>query len=115
MRDERGRPVNPRSPAMLAEMFAYADELAEHKRRHPADDVMTALVEARVDGERLDDAELSMFFFLLTSPATTRCAPPCPAASWRWSSTPRQYRRLREDRRCCPARSRRCSGGTRRS
>jgi cytochrome P450 len=41
-RDERGRPVNPRSPAMLADMFDYADTLADHKRREPADDVMTA-------------------------------------------------------------------------
>ena len=27
-------------------MFAYADDLAAHKRRHPADDVMSALVHA---------------------------------------------------------------------
>ncbi|MFD9635664.1 cytochrome P450, partial [Streptomyces violascens] len=36
-----GRPVNPRSPAMLAEMFAYAQELAAYKRERPADDIMT--------------------------------------------------------------------------
>ena len=66
VRDVNGTPINPRSPAMLAAMFAYAGELAAHKRRHPADDVMTALVEARVDGERLTDTELQMFFFLLT-------------------------------------------------
>ncbi|MFF5971095.1 cytochrome P450 [Streptomyces sp. NPDC012769] len=59
--DAGGRPVNPRSPAMLAEMFAYAQQLAAHKRAHPADDVMTTLA----TGE-LHDAELEMFFFLLT-------------------------------------------------
>ncbi|MFF8411214.1 cytochrome P450 [Streptomyces omiyaensis] len=56
-----GRPVDPRSPAMLAEMFAYAQELAAHKRRHPADDLMTALATTE-----LADAEMEMFFFLLT-------------------------------------------------
>ncbi|MGW4051984.1 cytochrome P450 [Streptomyces sp. NPDC004779] len=56
-----GRPVNPRSPAMLAEMFGYAQELAAHKREHPADDLMTALATTE-----LADAELEMFFFLLT-------------------------------------------------
>ncbi|MFI8962311.1 cytochrome P450 [Streptomyces sp. NPDC053493] len=59
--DAEGRPVNPRSPAMLAEMFAYAQELAAHKRTHPADDVMTVLARSA-----LHDAELEMFFFLLT-------------------------------------------------
>jgi cytochrome P450 len=61
-----GRPVNPRSPAMLADMFAYAQQLAAHKRAHPADDVMTALATAEIDGRRLTDPELEMFFFLLT-------------------------------------------------
>ncbi|MFD9035247.1 cytochrome P450 [Streptomyces sp. NPDC059567] len=59
--DERGRPVNPRSPAMLAEMFDYARELAAYKRKHPADDIMTALATSE-----LLPAELEMFFFLLT-------------------------------------------------
>ncbi|RPE39537.1 cytochrome P450 [Streptomyces sp. Ag109_O5-1] len=60
--DEQGRPVDPRSPAMLRDMFGYARELAAYKRRNPADDVMTALAR---DGE-LADGELEMFFFLLT-------------------------------------------------
>lgn len=59
--DAEGRPVNPRSPALLAEMFAYARELAAHKRKHPADDVMTSLAACE-----LADAEMEMFFFLLT-------------------------------------------------
>ncbi|CUM37527.1 putative cytochrome P450 hydroxylase [Streptomyces venezuelae] len=59
--DAEGRPVNPRSPAMLAEMFGYAQELAAYKRTHPADDVMTSLATSE-----LADAELEMFFFLLT-------------------------------------------------
>lgn len=65
VRDASGRPVNPRSPAMLADMFDYARQLAADKRRHPADDLMTALVSASVDGRSLADAELAMFFFLL--------------------------------------------------
>ncbi|MFB7630199.1 cytochrome P450 [Streptomyces sp. NPDC056149] len=57
-----GRPANPRSPALLQDMFAFARELAAHKRRHPADDVLTALA---ADPE-LTVPELEMFFFLLT-------------------------------------------------
>ncbi|HZF92946.1 cytochrome P450 [Streptomyces sp.] len=62
VRDERGRPVDPRSPAALRDMFDYAQRLAAHKRRHPGDDVLTTLAQ---DGE-LGEAELEMFFFLLT-------------------------------------------------
>ncbi|HEX5493968.1 MAG TPA: cytochrome P450 [Mycobacteriales bacterium] len=56
-----GRPANPRSPAMLADMFGYARRLATYKVEHPADDVMTALAHAE-----LADGELEMFFFLLS-------------------------------------------------
>lgn len=56
-----GKPVNPRSPASLRDMFDYAHTLAAHKREHPADDVMTALA---TDPE-LTAPELEMFFFLL--------------------------------------------------
>ncbi|NBE50777.1 cytochrome P450 [Streptomyces boluensis] len=61
-----GRPANPRSPAMLGEMFDYAQRLAAFKRRHPSDDVMTALAHATDGDTRLTAPELEMFFFLLT-------------------------------------------------
>lgn len=61
VRGPDGRPVNPRSPAMLADMFGYARQLAAYKVEHPADDVMTALAHAE-----LADGELEMFFFLLS-------------------------------------------------
>jgi cytochrome P450 len=58
-------PVDPRSREALADMFAYAHALAEHKRTHPADDVITILLQAEIDGERLSDEEFENFFFLL--------------------------------------------------
>ena len=48
-----------------AEIFGYAAEVAAERRAHPRDDLMTALVHAEVDGERLDDMELNMFFVTL--------------------------------------------------
>jgi cytochrome P450 len=102
VRDEHGRPVNPRSPAQLAEMFAYARDLAEHKRRHPADDVVSALATARVDGESLDDAELEMFFFLLTIAGNDTVRSALPGGVLALLEHPGQYRRLREDRALVP-------------
>jgi cytochrome P450 len=97
-RDARGRPVNPRSPAALADMFAYADELAAHKRRHPADDVMSALVNAEVDGEKLTGDELKMFFFLLVIAGTDTTRSALPGGVLALAEHPDAYRRLRDDR-----------------
>lgn len=40
-------------------------ELADERRSNPADDLMTALVESEIDGERLTEAEIGAFFVLL--------------------------------------------------
>jgi cytochrome P450 len=47
-------------------LTGFATELAAHRERHPDDDLMTALVQAEVDGERLTHAEIAAFFVLLS-------------------------------------------------
>jgi cytochrome P450 len=101
--DADGRPVNPRSPAQLADMFGYAEELAEAKRRHPGDDVMTALVQAEVDGERLTDAELKMFFFLLVVAGNDTVRSALPGGVLALVEHPGEYARLRADPGLLPA------------
>jgi cytochrome P450 len=44
----------------------YATELAKHREQHPGDDLMTALVQAEVDGDRLTHAEIAAFLVLLS-------------------------------------------------
>ena len=48
------------------EMFLYAQELAEKRRAAPADDIITALLSAEVDGESLSDMDFNLFFMLLS-------------------------------------------------
>ena len=60
---EYGNPMD--ANVALIEMFNYAHELAERKRAEPTDDIVSTLVHAEVDGERLTDIEFNMFFFLL--------------------------------------------------
>jgi cytochrome P450 len=50
----------------IVTLSQFAGELAAHRERHPADDLMTALVQAEVDGERLTHAEISAWFVLLS-------------------------------------------------
>jgi cytochrome P450 len=101
--DAEGRPVNPRSPAMLADMFGYAEELAERKRAEPADDLMTALVRAEVDGQRLTDAELKMFFFLLVIAGNDTVRSALPGGALALVRHPDAYRRLRADPELLPS------------
>jgi cytochrome P450 len=44
----------------------FATELAKHREQHPGDDLMTALVQAEVDGDRLTHPEIAAFLVLLS-------------------------------------------------
>ncbi|MGI5458944.1 cytochrome P450 [Streptomyces sp. CA-249302] len=89
--DPTGKPVNPRSPAALRDMFGYAQQLAAHKRRHPADDVLTVLAQ---DPE-LADAELEMFFFLLTVAGNDTVRSAAPGGLLALAEHPEAYEQLR--------------------
>ncbi|WP_413471169.1 cytochrome P450 [Streptomyces noursei] len=86
-----GRPVDPRSPAMLRDMFAFARELAAHKRRHPGDDVMTVLAADR----ELAVPELEMFFFLLTVAGNDTVRSAAPGGLLALAGHPDAYAALR--------------------
>jgi cholest-4-en-3-one 26-monooxygenase len=47
------------------ELYAYAHDLAAKRRASPADDVMTVLLKAEVEGHSLSELEFDMFFLLL--------------------------------------------------
>ncbi|WP_031093134.1 MULTISPECIES: cytochrome P450 [unclassified Streptomyces] len=96
--DGAGRPVNPRSPAMLADMFAYAGQLAAYKRRYPADDIMTTLAH---DAE-LADAELEMFFFLLTVAGNDTVRGAAPGGLLALAEHPEAYELLRAGKAAVP-------------
>jgi cytochrome P450 len=57
-------------------MWNYAQELGEARRKDPKDDIATALVQAEVEGQRLTAAEFGSFFVLLCTAGneTTRNA-----------------------------------------
>jgi cholest-4-en-3-one 26-monooxygenase len=47
------------------EMFMYAKELADQRRNDPRDDIVTALLNAETDGDRLSEMDFNLFFLLL--------------------------------------------------
>jgi cholest-4-en-3-one 26-monooxygenase len=51
--------------AANAELMGYAYAMAEERRKCPADDIVTRLIQADVDGDILDDTEFGFFVVLL--------------------------------------------------
>src|SRR5256714_1054915 len=47
------------------EMFMYANELAAQRRTDPRDDIITALLDAEVDGDTLTEMDFNLFFLLI--------------------------------------------------
>jgi cholest-4-en-3-one 26-monooxygenase len=50
---------------LVPELFASCDKLIAERRERPTDDLMSVLVHAEVDGQRLEEHEIVMGFFLL--------------------------------------------------
>lgn len=48
-----------------AELMAYAYNMADERRRCPADDIVTRLIQADIDGDGLGDVEFAFFVILL--------------------------------------------------
>jgi cytochrome P450 len=59
------RPIEVLGGALWT-LTEFATELAKHREQHPGDDLMTALVQAEVDGVRLTHAEIAAFLVLLS-------------------------------------------------
>src|SRR5262245_32148291 len=53
--------------ALMRSIEAVAHRLAEERRREPKDDMLSQLVSAEVDGQKLSDTEIGGFFRLLLS------------------------------------------------
>jgi cholest-4-en-3-one 26-monooxygenase len=47
------------------EMYMYANQLARERKDHPRDDLVSVLMNAEVEGERLSEVEFDQFFLLL--------------------------------------------------
>jgi cytochrome P450 len=51
-------------------LFGVGSDLAAHRRKHPADDLMTNLVQAEINGARLTDDDIGAFMVLLSVAGT---------------------------------------------
>jgi cholest-4-en-3-one 26-monooxygenase len=78
-------------------MFAYADAMCAERREHPRDDLMSVLLAAEVDGDKLSDMQLSAFFMLLQNAGSETTRNLITTGTLALLQRPDQLRRLRAD------------------
>lgn len=79
------------------EMFMYAAKLADICRKHPADNLGTALLNAEIDGNRLTDLEFNSFFLLLAIAGNETTRTVTTNGMLAMMQNPEQFRAVRED------------------
>ena len=81
----------------LMALRTYSDQYADLKRRSPGEDLMTSLVQAEIDGERLTNDEIGAFFVLLAVAGLDTTRHTASYALKALSDFPDQRRLLLED------------------
>jgi len=82
-REEGVTDVPPAGVEAALKLVVYYAELIADRRAHPGDDLVSALCAAEVDGDRLTDAEITGFLFLMVvagNETTTKLL----AHAWYW-------------------------------
>ncbi|HXY28785.1 MAG TPA: cytochrome P450 [Acidimicrobiales bacterium] len=84
------------------ELYAYAAELYAKKRIDPHDDLMSVLTAVEVEGERLSELELELFFLMLTVAGNETTRNLMSGAMHTFFQFPEQWQRLLGDRTLLP-------------
>lgn len=85
-----------RSEAAFA-MYAYADAMCEERKNEPRDDLMSVLLAAEVDGDRLTQMQIALFFLLLQNAGSETTRNLITSGLVALLAEPAQYAALRDD------------------
>jgi len=92
--DRKADEVQVEAASILHEIAA---EMYEERLKNPTDDLFTGLVQAEVDGEKLDEAQLGAFFVLMSVAATDTTKHTSSFAVLGMTEFPEQRQWLMED------------------
>jgi cholest-4-en-3-one 26-monooxygenase len=84
------------------ELYAYAADLYSKKRLDPHEDLMSVLTQVEVEGDKLSELELELFFLLLTVAGNETTRNLISGAMYTFFQNPDQWARLRDDRSLMP-------------
>jgi cytochrome P450 len=93
---EKNRHLPFSSPVSL-EMFEYGRKLARSRRADPRDDIVTALVQAEIDGVPLTEREYDVYFLLLATAGNETTRHTISHGLLALIENPEQLERLRRD------------------
>jgi len=79
------------------ELYVYANDLAAKRRIDPRDDIVTKLINAEIEGDRLSELEFDLFIMLLTVAGNETTRNTISWGMWALMQHPEQYRALVED------------------
>jgi cytochrome P450 len=82
--------------AIFTEIIEYVNAQIAERKAAPREDLVTALMNAEVDGEKLNDAEIALFFVLLMSAGNDSTRATYSAAMLALMQNPEQLKLLRE-------------------
>ena len=88
--------AEPGAAAMA--VFSYAEELASQRRLAPRQDLVSVLIDAQVEGEKLEQLELDLFFMLLIVAGNETTRNLMSGAMTAFFDHPDQWELLRRDR-----------------
>ncbi len=95
--DAEGNLPDPRSRHGLPDLYAYAHELAEHRRRHPGEDVMSLILQAGDGDDGVTTAEFENLFWLFAVAGNETLRNGMPGGMSALLQHPEQHARLRAD------------------
>jgi cholest-4-en-3-one 26-monooxygenase len=98
--NESGTPEAGKIAAM--QLYAYFNDLALERRDHPRDDLVSLLMNATVDGERLTENEFDQFVLLLSVAGNETTRNLISGGMLALFEHPAEYARLRADRSLLP-------------
>jgi cholest-4-en-3-one 26-monooxygenase len=76
------------------ELYMYVNELAKKRKTDPRDDIVTKLINAEIDGDRLSEIEFDMFMMLLTVAGNETTRNTTAWGMWALMEHPEQYKEL---------------------
>ena len=78
-------------------MYAYAEKLCAERRENPRDDLMSVLIDAEVDGDKLSQLEINVFFLLLSVAGNETTRNLIAGGMLTFFENPKEWARLRDD------------------
>ncbi len=83
--------------AASMELYMYVNELAKKRKTDPRDDIVTKLINAELEGDKLSEAEFDMFMLLLTVAGNETTRNTTSWGMWALMQNPDQYKALVAD------------------